>query len=99
MEKEIFDSLEGPAPTREHKTVLRAHLFDLLKQVDEDPGSERAIAYHIAGLMATKFAQSLAEDDPYTIVLEMAGQLELPEHHHGDATWAELKKLINDLPN
>lgn len=99
MEKEIFDQLEGSTPDREQRTMLKAHLLELLEQVDGDPGSERAVAYHIAGLMATKFALSLAEDDPFTIVLEMAGQLELPEHHHGDATWAKFKKLIHTLPD
>jgi hypothetical protein len=70
-----------------------------LKVQERHPEQGEQVAYEIAGLLATDLAISLADEDPYREILDMAGQLELPEQHRDSgASWEELRKLVQNLP-
>lgn len=61
------------------------------------PQHSRDIAYGIAGLLGTQFAAGLANNDPISEIMTLAGELELPEGQQGDATWDELRRLVQEL--
>lgn len=67
-----------------------------LKQRSHPEMSEQ-IAYNIAGLMSTAYAQRLPEDHPHMQILFLAGTLELPAAHRGGADWRDLQKLIEKM--
>ena len=67
------------------------------------PDEAEFLAYDIAGLLATSLARKqLAKNDPYYLVLEMAGDLDLPEEVAGLrrplSTWPMMARLIAALP-
>jgi len=93
----IYDQLDQPKPENQQRQMLAAYLREQLARRNEYPDQSREIAYHIAGLLSTMFAQSLDEDDPYLETLLLAGELELPDRHHGTATWTQLEELISAL--
>jgi hypothetical protein len=93
----IYDKLDQFKPEAQQRQVLAAYLREQLDLRNEHHDQSHEIAYHIAGLLSTTFAQSLHDDDPYLAILLIAGQLELPDRHHGTATWAQLEELIKAL--
>ncbi len=94
----IVDLLNSDEPVTAKKKVLRSYLIE---QIGSDERiNKRTIAYGIAGLMATRFAAELPDDDPYAKVLGIAGQLELPDSVRDTQTetWSQFVDRIKRLP-
>ena len=94
---EIFGYLNRSEKPKNWKHELRSYLKSQVDHYHEQPENAEKIAYQIAGLLGTKFAAEMPEDDPYIEVLEMAGRLELPERYHGDANWPDLIRQVEQL--
>lgn len=94
----IINTLNSDTPFVTKKEALRLYLIELVQSGERV--DERAIAYGIAGLMATKFASELSDDDPYAEVLGIAGQLELPDYVRDTETetWNQFIDRIKRLP-
>lgn len=100
---EVLEALDGDLPVDEKKRLLRAFLLRQVDRWKQYPDEAEALAYDITGLLATSFARKqVAKDDPYYRVLEMAGDLELPEEVAGLrgplSTWPMMARLIAALP-
>ncbi|GAA1017083.1 hypothetical protein ACFQWA_03930 [Streptomyces thermogriseus] len=97
--KNIFERLDENEPLTSRKQLLREYLLEQLKVQEWHPEQGEQIAYEITGLLATDLAISLADEDPYKEILDMAAQLELPEQHRDSgASWDELRELVQNLP-
>lgn len=59
----------------------RQNMVDFLQMqaavLRDQPDDAPRIAYNIAGLMATDFARKLADNDPLSVVMTIAGELEI----------------------
>jgi len=100
---EVLRALDGDLPIVEKKRLLRAFLWRQVDRWKQYPNEAEWLAYDVAGLLATSFARKqLARDDQYLQVLEMAGDLELPEAVAGLrrplSTWPIMARLIARLP-
>lgn len=94
----IFDKLGSEISLEAGRSLLRDHLIKQVERQNQHPEESEALAYELAGLLSTDFARSLSDDDPLKKVLDLAGNLELPEKHRGGATWEELASLVEQLP-
>ena len=95
--KTIFKKLDSNIPDSEAKDLLLAYIKKQLERQKNDPQASEAIAYKIAGLLSTRFARSLAENDSYLRILQIAGNLELPDRHRDGTSWENLTNLTNAL--
>lgn len=94
----IFDQLNSPDDDlKERKHILLKHLQEQLNYRQQHPDESEQVAYDIAGLLSTDFAQSLPEGDPYLEILTLAGELELPEQHRSSASWEYLSESVKRL--
>jgi hypothetical protein len=98
MDVDIFETLNSGENPDEARQALRDYLNNQIKEYLERPEDSERIAYEIAGLLATKTVSTLPKDDPYLQILELAGELELPEdHRQPDSTWPALIEKIERL--
>lgn len=92
---------DAPAPISDLTTFrakLSGYLRHQLAAYEASPASGDKLAYDIAGLLSLAQMRDLGTDDPLYIVLEMAGQLELPEAHRSrDASWDQMRALVRAL--
>ena len=100
---EVLRTLDGELPVVEKKRLLRVFLRRQVDRWRQYPDEAEWLAYDIAGLLATSFArQQVVRGDPYYQVLEMAGDLELPEEvaslRRPLSTWPMMARLIAALP-
>ena len=96
---EIYEVLNGVSNISGHEAELKLYLRSQLKRYDDCEVDPQYIAYEIAGLMSARAFVGVASDNPYMKVLEIAGQLELPEPHQSpQAGWDNLRQLIETLP-
>ena len=94
----IYKTLDSDISIEQAKVLLKRYMLDQVREYGRHPEQRRNIAYGMAGMLAIDKIRHLPNDDPYVEVLDMAGRLELPERHHGYATWEELIERIKALP-
>jgi hypothetical protein len=95
---DIYKRLNALRTLEEQKPLLREHFSALLQQHKSGDLSEHDLAYSLAGLMQLKTADG-KRDDPYVRVMELGGQLELPQaQRQKGATWEELETAVLNLP-
>ncbi|MCA9301281.1 hypothetical protein H6801_00640 [Candidatus Nomurabacteria bacterium] len=94
---DTYNSLNKITNLEDYKLLLGKFLYGQLDAWKLNPHNGREIAYEIAGMLSTGLALGLPDDDPYMEVLLMAGELELPDEHKGEATWEELAGRIEAL--
>lgn len=93
----IYHILNTSQDGAQQRHELSHFLREQLAQRVADPNREREVAYDMAGLLSTQFAAALPDDDPYKEIMLIAGELELPPEHRGDATWEQLAERIAGL--
>lgn len=82
----------------EKRSALIQHIREYAALFDSPEHRAEDIAYHLAGLMSTRYVMGLEDDDPIDTVLTLAGELELPEaHRNKESTWRRLLELVDDL--
>lgn len=93
----VYEQLTDQTDIGTVKAILKLYLreqTEILHPVDSEK-SRQDIAYSLAGLLSLDLIRRLPRNDPYVEVLDMAGQLELPETHRSqEATWQRLTELI-----
>jgi hypothetical protein len=94
----IHELLDRDAPMELQKRWFRHEVRKSLSAVSAHPDADQDIAYLLAGLLSTKFARTLSDDDPHMQIMCLAGILELPEKHRGNTTWEEVFELAETLP-
>ena len=95
----LFKLLDASMTLEAVVPEVQAYLRAQLEAYIAHPHRGREIAYEIAGLLATRAARSLSDDDPYAAVFHMAAGLELPvEDRPSGATWEQLATLVSRLP-
>jgi hypothetical protein len=96
----LFAKLNDNSTIDGLRHLLRKHLLERLEAYNREPAKGEAIAYSIAGLMATKAIMNLPKADPYEEVFYIASQLELPASHRDQtATWEKLASVVQNLPS
>lgn len=81
-----------------YEAVLKRYLIDQVARYDGGQDMPQDIAYEMAGLMSAEALFRTPNDNPYKEILSLAGELELPDAHHGGASWSQLKSLVRKLP-
>ena len=94
----IYNILNTRHGEAEQRNKFGHFLREQITRREADPAHERQVAYDIAGMLSTQFAESLPEDDPYMEIMVIAGELEMDQANQGGATWEELAKRIRTLP-
>jgi len=78
---QLYTYLNEDMQITRKKGLFREYVETCIEKYNTDPEHGPAIAYDIAGLLSTKFATELPDDDPYVEIMNIAGRLELPESH------------------
>jgi len=74
----VLDQNNDPEITRSYFVDF---LSGLLPDLESDQLSSSQIAYSIAGMLSSDFAQKLSDDDPLMEIMTIAGELEVaPEN-------------------
>lgn len=93
----IYDFLDNEhAPDAEKRAALIQYIRECAALYGKPEYEPEDIAYHLAGLMSTKYVMSLKSDDPVDILLGIAGDLELPKAHQTE-NWPNFLRLVKDL--
>ena len=95
-----YGELETIGDIEPLKMRLKLSLQRAVERVNAKPEVADQIAYELAGFLALDLVRQMSVDDPYRLVLELAGQLELPKRHQeAEASWWRLEQLVRDLPD
>jgi len=92
--EDVYNTLDE---NKNAETELRRYLFWAAEQQKTHQDQSSQLAYDIVGLLSTKYAQTLPDDNTYIKILTLAGELELPEKLHSAATWDVLQDKIAAL--
>lgn len=92
----IYEQLNSNKSEAEKNKLLKSYLSEQVAAFKANPDRGQEIAYAIAGLLSTSFAQALPEDSSVLAALDIASQLELPEQHRqSHATWPDLIQIVD----
>jgi hypothetical protein len=94
--EKIYNLLNNEFEPSAKRVELISYLKRCIEPLPSDDDERRSIAYNIAGLLSTNFAESIHNDDPINEVLILAGELETPDENNAQK-WEELIKLVNKL--
>lgn len=94
--EKIYQSLDNIETNNTNRGLLITYLKECSNNIPKNTENKRSIAYNIAGLLSTKYAQELDEDDPIDKILTLAGELEVDDKD-SDTGWLELIDRINSL--
>jgi hypothetical protein len=92
--KEIFSRLDTTLPpTAKDRAMMSSFLKEQATAFRAHPDQTTRIAYAIAGMLATRFARNLPEDDPIDEILTIAGELEVNPDNASDLRKELLTKI------
>lgn len=94
--EKIYQSLDNIETNNTNRGLLINYLKECSSNIQKNTENKRVIAYDIAGLLSTKYAQKLNENDPIDKILTLAGELEV-DSQDNNADWLELIDMINSL--
>lgn len=92
--KTTYDFLDNNPDNNQNRLALINFLKDSLPLLKNDKDYYTAV-YNMAGMMSTKYVQSLSDDDIISQILGLAGELEAPD----DDSENKLKILIDFIVN
>lgn len=93
----IFRWLDQDTHPARCRKILTKYLKHQLAVQRRQPDDSRRIAYEIAGLLATRFADRLPDDDRHIRILLLAGEIELSPAGRAPDAWHALAPLIEAL--
>jgi hypothetical protein len=96
MNDKLYESLDSSEPNESKRIKLISYLKECIEELPANDEERRKVAYDIAGLLSTKFAQNLSEDDVFEDILTLSGELEV-ESREDDEKWSHLINLIERL--
>jgi hypothetical protein len=91
----VYDTVQATKEPAIQRQLIMNYILSFVKTLEDDPEARQDIAYNIATLSSTDYAQGLDEDDTLVITLEFAGELEDAEEDNED--WALLVEIIKSL--
>lgn len=91
----VYDTIQETKEPAIQRQLILNYINSYVKTLEDDPEARQDIAYNIATLSSTDYAQSLEEDDPLEITLAFASELEEAEEDNED--WALLIEIIQSL--
>ena len=91
----VFETVEATKEPTVQRQLILNYLNSCLSLLKSDPEARQDIAYNIASLSASGYAQTLDEDDPLDITFAFASELEEEDGNHED--WPLLIQLIESL--
>lgn len=91
----VFETVEATKEPSLQRQLILNYLNSCLNLLKNDPEARQDIAYNIASLSATEYAQTLDEEDPLDITFAFASELEEEDGNHED--WPLLVELIESL--
>jgi len=94
--EKIYQFLDNKEPNNTNRDLLISYLKECSQSVPKDIENRKSLVYNIAGLLSTKYAMSLDENDPIDKILTLAGELETNDKDEDDG-WVNLIKMINSL--
>jgi hypothetical protein len=93
-----FRQLETVIDVNVLKKELKSLFLAAIQRHTSESDGSSSTAYDLAGLMALDLVRAMAADDPYRILLELAGNLELPKRHQeAEASWWSFEELVKQL--
>ena len=90
--RETFNTLEQNDPSEARRHAV-SFLNDTLLALKSGKQPASKIAYEIAGMLATRFARSLSEDDPLLEIMIIAGELEIEPNNTKELTEELVQKI------
>jgi len=95
---ELYRYLNSSDKIENKKKELKAYFLAQIESFLAHPGDGQKIANEIAGLLSTKTALSMKDEDPYLEIMDVAGQLELPiAQRQGGSNWQSLIEKVHEL--
>lgn len=94
--EELHHSLDSNKGHESLRQDLIAFLKECRATLPEELEERSRVAYAIASLLSTSFAQSLSQSDIIDSILTLAGELESPDDD-ASAKWQELCTLIDNV--
>jgi len=91
----VYDTVQETKEPAVQRQLIISYILSYLKTLEDDPEARQDIAYNIATLESTDYAQSLDEEDRLAVTLAFASELEEAEEENGD--WALLVDIIKSL--
>ena len=91
----VFETIEATKEPTVQRQLILNYLHSCLNLLKRDPEARQDIAYNIASLSASTYAQTLDEEDPLDVTFAFASELENEDGDHED--WPLLVDLIETL--
>jgi len=91
----VYDTVQATKEPAIQRQLIISYILSYAKILEDDPEARQDIAYNVATLSSTDYAQSLEEDDPLDITLAFASEIEEAEEDSED--WALLVDIIKSL--
>lgn len=94
--EKIYNFLDSEFDPNTKRVELVSYLKHCIESLPNNDNERQSIAYNIAGLLSTNFAESIHNNDPVNEVLILSGELETSDENNAEK-WEELSKLIDKL--
>jgi len=91
----VYDTVQETKEPAIQRQLIINYILSYVKTLEDDPEARQDIAFNIATLESTDYAQSLDEEDVLAITLAFASELEEAEEDNED--WALLVDIIKSL--
>lgn len=91
----VYETVQATKEPAIQRQLILNYITSYVKMLEDDPEARQDIAYNIATLESTDYAQGLEEDDTLAVTLAFASELE--EAEEDDEDWALLVEIIQSL--
>jgi hypothetical protein len=91
----VYDTVQETKEPAIQRQLIINYIMSYVKTLEDDPEARQDIAYNIATLLSTDYAQGLDQEDPLAVTLDFASELEEADEDSED--WALLIEIIHAL--
>ena len=91
----VYDTVQETKEPAIQRQLIINYIMSYAKTLEDDPEARQDIAYNIATLESTDYAQGLDEEDTLAVTLAFASELE--EAEADNEYWPLLVEIIQSL--